>query len=323
MSQNADVNKVISEGSALALGNVDMKQMIRSLYPLLQMAQAGAAQFTGKAAPFDVSKFPPVDIVEKHLANSTYALSRVQDGVEYSSFESVPGMGPQAAAPITVALLLPAVQATRTAAQRVQTSNDLRQIGLGLHNYNSVNGAFPAPYSTDSSGKPLLSWRVHVLPFIEQESLYKEFHLDEPWDSPHNLKLVEQMPDAYTSAAADPTGGKTTVLGVAGKGGLFEATKGNQPRSPKGLSLAAITDGTSNTIAVVEAPEQFAVTWTKPDDFDASVGNAAQKLCENRPGFNVLFCDGRVTYLATAIDKRILAGMFTTNGREPVPPIGR
>src|SRR6185295_12482568 len=95
---------------------------------------------------------------------------------------------------------LAAVQAAREAAQRTQSLNNLKQIGLAMQNHHSVYKAFPARAKLDNDGKPLLSWRVLVLPFIEEKALYNEFHLDEPWDSEHNKPLVEKMPKLY----ADP-----------------------------------------------------------------------------------------------------------------------
>jgi hypothetical protein len=87
---------------------------------------------------------------------------------------------------ILVALLLPAVQAAREAARRTQSTNNLKQLILGLLNYESANGHFPPHASYSPDGKPLLSWRVHILPYLEEQALYSQFRLDEPWDSEHN-----------------------------------------------------------------------------------------------------------------------------------------
>ena len=85
------------------------------------------------------------------------------------------------------------------AARRAQSMNNLKQFALAMHNYHDTNGKFPAASSFDKDGKPLLSWRVHVLPYLEQAELYKQFHLDEPWDSEHNKKLIEKMPNVLAS----------------------------------------------------------------------------------------------------------------------------
>ncbi len=86
----------------------------------------------------------------------------------------------------------------RDAAKRAQSMNNLKQLGLAMHNYHSVNQTFP-PAIHAKDGKPLLSWRVFMLPFVEQQRLYERFHLDEPWDSLHNKQLIAEMPDVFRS----------------------------------------------------------------------------------------------------------------------------
>ncbi len=313
------VASIFSGNSApLACAVLDMKQIIRTLYPLLQVAQNAAAQ-AGAKIPFDVSKLPPVDVVEKHLQPSVYVLNRMTDGIEFSSRETLVGAGPTTAVPVAIALLLPAVSVARQAAQRTSVGNNLKQVGLAMHNFADTYKAFPAAHNMDSSGKPLLSWRVHILPFVEQGPLYKEFHLNEPWDSEHNKKLVERMPSIYAPVGGVDIGkGKTVILGVKGKDGIFVAPKDSN--APLGTSLAQITDGTSNTIMVVEASPQAAVVWTKPDDFEASEIDPLRGLLPGlRPGgFQVLTSDGAVKLLSEKIDRTVLKALFTKSGGEMV-----
>jgi hypothetical protein len=149
----------------------------------------------------------------------------------------------------------------QTAARR-KSSNNLKQLALAFHNYTDVNGKFPQDV-VDKDGKPILSWRVHLLPYLEQDHLYKAFKLDEPWDGPTNKALLERMPTVYASPRVKvKAAGHTVYQGFSGPGALFE--KGVKP-----MSFADITDGTSNTIFTVEA--SVAVPWTKPIDvpFDA------------------------------------------------------
>ena len=158
---------------------------------------------------------------------------------------------------VMVALLLPAVQAAREAGRRNQAMNQLKQIGLAMHNYADVNKRFPARAILDKDGKPLLSWRVAILPYLEQKALYDQFHLDEPWDSEHNRKLVNQMPAIYANAhhaSAD----STIYLAINSPEAVFGGREGK--------SFREIIDGTSNTLLVVEADPERAVVWTRPDD---------------------------------------------------------
>lgn len=86
------------------------------------------------------------------------------------------------------------------AADRMESSNNLKQIALACHNYESAHTALPNnSYGPD--GKPLLSWRVHILPYIEEENLYRQFRTNEPWDSQHNIRLLSQMPRVYATPA--------------------------------------------------------------------------------------------------------------------------
>ncbi len=168
--------------------------------------------------------------------------------------------------PVLIALLLPAVQAAREAARRVQCVNNEKLLALGLHNYESVNGTFPPPAILDRAGKPLLSWRVTILPYIDQQALYNEFHLDEPWDSDHNKNLIARMPKTYTCPSRpNPEPGTTNYRIFTGKGTAFD--------QPEGTKLADITDGLSNTLGLVEAKE--AVIWTKPEGLPFTGDGAA------------------------------------------------
>src|SRR5262249_19617843 len=151
------------------------------------------------------------------------------------------------------AAVQPGVVKVRAAAERAETANKLKQIGIAMHNYLDNKKTFPAAANYDKAGKPLLSWRVHLLPYIEEGELYKKFKLDEPWDSEHNKKLLAQMPAVYRTSK-NLEAGKTTFLGVAGESAMF-------PRG-RGVAIREITDGLSNTIFVVDADEAKAVAWT-------------------------------------------------------------
>lgn len=196
---------------------------------------------------------------------------------------------------ILVALLLPAVQAAREAARRTQSMNNLKQLGLAMHNYHDIHKSFPARASFDSQGKPLLSWRVHLLPFLEQQGLYKQFHLNEPWDSPHNRKLIPRMPAVYQNPSAPAKPGMAHYLALVGKGAVFEGNSG--------CGLAHITDGVSNTLLLVEVNPDRAVIWTKPEDLAFDPEKPLAGLGKAHPGgFLALFCDGSVRFLSETLD---------------------
>src|SRR5262249_52947907 len=147
-----------------------------------------------------------------------------------------------------------------------------------------ANKRFPAAAIVDKDGKPLLSWRVAILPYLDEKELYEQFHLDEPWDSEHNRKLIDRMPAVYTNPELGALGQKTVYLAPAGDGTMFA--------DKKGMTLKSIVDGTSNTIMLVEADADHAVEWTKPDDLKFDPKQPTAGLTGIRPGaFLALFAD--------------------------------
>lgn len=213
---------------------------------------------------------------------------------------------------VMVGLLLPAVQAAREAARRTNSMNNMKQILLAMHIYHDAMQKFPDARARNADGKLMLSWRVALLPYLEEGDLYNQFHLDEPWDSEHNLKLVAKMPRVY----ADPsvpvlpgTEGLTNYHVPFGDGLLFDAKGPTHFRD--------VTDGTSNTIAVFEAARP--VPWTMPEDAEISEANPAANLSRLRAGiFQVGFADGSVQVLPQTIDAMTLWSLFTRAGGEVV-----
>lgn len=197
-------------------------------------------------------------------------------------------------------------------AVRMTSANNLKLIGLALHTYHDAHKQFPAPAIYGKGGKPLLSWRVAVLPYIEQEALYRKFKLDEPWNSPHNSKLIPLMPKVYRPVRgklAEPDG-TTFYQALVGKGAAFEGKSG--------LAFAGFTDGLSNTILVVEAGKD--VVWTKPDDVPFDAGKKLPKLGGMfDEGFHALFGDGSVRFLKKTITPATLRAIITRAGGEVVP----
>jgi prepilin-type processing-associated H-X9-DG protein len=219
------------------------------------------------------------------------------------------------AAVVLIALLLPAVQAAREAARRAQCVNNMKIIGLAMHNYHSARATFPPAAQYDPDGKPLLSWRVLILPYLDQQSLYDQFHLDEPWDSPHNRPLADQMPAVFRCLSEPTTQGMTTYEVVVDPSSMFTG------KSP-GVSISSVTDGTSMTILVVESANP--VPWTKPDDLSLQSTAPLFGVGSKHPGgMNALMGDGSVRFIRTSgnssIGLQTLRAMFTRNGGEVVP----
>jgi hypothetical protein len=224
------------------------------------------------------------------------------------SVQMPPGMSPLLSlSAVQVALLVPAVQKVREAAARTQDQNNLKQMALAMHIYHDVHKSFPAAAICDNNGKPLLSWRVAILPYIEQDNLYKQFKLDEPWDSEHNRKLIPLMPPTYAIPGALPKAGETHYRVFVGGGALFDLDK--QVKIPQ------ITDGTSNTILITETTDS--VTWTKPEDVNYDAQKPLPKLGGFfAGGFNIALADGSVRFVSHSIMEATLRAAITRAGGE-------
>lgn len=189
-------------------------------------------------------------------------------------------------------------------------ANDLKQYGVALHTYHDVWRCWPISdvkkEHFDKNGKPFLSWRVHVLPYMEQQPLYDKFHLDEPWDSEHNLKLAEYLPPYLKRPGL---GLKTTMLMFAASGTLQEGKAA--PRDFK--------DGIDQTIFIVEAGDDKAVFWTKPEDLEFNPKDPAAALGNLKDDFFLaLIGDGRVVKLRRDMPAENFLALITRSGGEKV-----
>ncbi len=204
----------------------------------------------------------------------------------------------------TLIAATPSVGPARPHISRRQSQKNLMQIGLALHMHHDNQDGFPPAASTDKDGKPLLSWRVAILPYIEQLALYNEFRHNEAWDSPHNKALLKRMPRTYGLAALiDGESCGTYYQVFAGTGTVFEGPKG-----PK-LGLITNFDGTSNTFMVVEAAEP--VPWTKPADVAYDDQKPVPKLGGLFPdGFHAVFCDRSVRFVKKNIPDAALHSLI-------------
>ena len=208
-----------------------------------------------------------------------------------------------------VALLLPALQATREAARRAQSNNHLKQIGLALHMYHDDHQTFPPAVVTDAAGKPLYSGRVLLLPYLEQANLFAAFKKDEPWDSPSNLAISQASIKVFMDASStDSTPGKTDYLFATGPGTAFDGAKSTP--------LRGIKDGSSNTILMVEV-KNSGINWAEPADL--AISQPMQLPAGNHSGGNiVLFADGSVRFVSQSASPQTIRELATISGGEPV-----
>lgn len=200
-------------------------------------------------------------------------------------------------------------------ARELQLANNMKQVALSLHNYASAYGRLPPQSLVDAGGKRLFSWRVLVLPFLEQMALYEKFNFDEPWDSAHNLEVAKTIPGTFSmpNQSVDENGvPKTQILAPMTKRSVFG-------RPGEAVDFRDITDGTSNTIWFVFAPETAAVPWTKPEDLVVDEKNpAAAIVAANAKEFLIARVDGFVQHIPATVKPEILNALITIDGGEVV-----
>lgn len=209
---------------------------------------------------------------------------------------------------VPYSLISPAVFQAMAAAERTQIRNDLKQIGVAMHQYEAEHGQLPDTYIKDEGGYPLLSWRVRLLPYMDEQELYEQFKLDEPWFSTHNRKLISQMPDVYQSPHLEKDEHKTPYLLPVADGTLFSRGKG--------VKLSEIIDGESNTIMVVEASDDQTVVWTKPEDLTIDLESPQEMVSSERGLCLTLMADGSVQVFGKSISTKILVALLTFAGQE-------
>jgi type II secretory pathway pseudopilin PulG len=207
---------------------------------------------------------------------------------------------------VLIALLLPAVQAAREAARRTQCSNNMKQITLAMLNYHDSYGTFPPAYLADENGLPMHSWRVLLLPFMEQNGLYEQYNFDEPWDGPNNSLLAAQIPTIYRCPSAPLGANETHYVVVDGAGYIFDGDGA--------CAMGDIVDGTSNTILIVEAPAA-PVNWMQP--LDTQWAGSVHDLGTSHVGIiQAALADGSVH--AINVDTTVFDACLTIDGGEAV-----
>ena len=192
----------------------------------------------------------------------------------------------------------------------MQSMNNLKQLALAMHMYHDKLKSFPPAAKCDNSGKPLLSWRVLILPYIAQGDLYNQFHLDEAWDSPHNKALIRQMPAVFRSPFSKLTDGTwTNYLLPVGSMAAFDGARL--------VAMSDIRDGTSNTIMILEADDSQAVVWTKPDDLNFDPKDPLKGLGHLvEGGFHTVLMDGSARRISNKITPELMKALVTPAGGE-------
>lgn len=192
------------------------------------------------------------------------------------------------------------------------TQSNLQKLAQAMLRYHKDHGHLPANAIYSKNGEPLLSWRVELLPYLDREEMYKRFKLNEPWDSPDNIKLIDNMPEIFNDwGTSEVNKHKATRFRVfSGRGTAFEGTQG--------LRLADFTDGSATTFLIVLA--HVPVPWTKPDLLPYLPNRPLCKLGggSRDNGFYAACADGRVHLIKEKTEEKTIRALITRNGGEKV-----
>ena len=220
----------------------------------------------------------------------------------------------------------PAIQNAREAARKSQCKGGLFSLQFALQIYHETYGCFPPPYIADANGRPMHSWRVLILPFIDKVAIYNEYRFDEPWDGPNNRKLADRIVyweyySLFHCPSDEPASGKpdplmTSYLAVVGPGMAWQ--------DGKCMKLSDMTDGPETTLLLVEVANS-GVHWMEPRDLhvlqmaptiNAKAGQGISS--RHSGGAHAATADGRCRFLSETLPATTLRGLLTIRGGEPI-----
>ncbi|MHB0956817.1 MAG: DUF1559 family PulG-like putative transporter [Pirellulaceae bacterium] len=266
---------------------------------------------TAKAAPpavvqqEDAPSLPAVDVSARAHAQSGAEKSDVHRTAKVETPAASPALSDEEAKP---------TQPLSPLERRQRTIDNLNKIGDAVRRYTEERRQLFPSASYDAYGKPMLSWRVELLPYLGCQKLYEEFRPDQPWDSPHNKALLARIPAPYQSPERFDE--KTNYLAPTASFALFG-------HRPQGVTIGRIEDGLANTVVVVEVDDAAAVPWTQPVDVKIELNQFRQQVEALREdGFFVVWLDGSVGCISRDCPDADLKAIFTYDAGDMISAFG-
>ena len=215
---------------------------------------------------------------------------------------------------VLMGLLLPAVAAVRESARTTACSNNLMQISRAMQAYESQWRCYPPAYLADKNGKPVHSWRVLLLPYLDEQALYQQYRFDEPWNGPNNRGLAERIPKIFRCPSeAGPNSQTTPYLVVVGPRTVFPGAKSTR--------TADLLAGLASVVLVVETTGMD-VNWMEPRDLDEKalekgiVGRGEKGIGSwHASCANAVMADGSTRRLDRDMDRELLRAIFFRDGQ--------
>lgn len=317
-SSLADVQAMtgaLEANKPIAVSYVDVPTAFKLAYPIVQVLLGFASSEMGRGGPvLDISLLPPAPSIGRHLRPSVTTVSRTKEGIVVETHQTLPiGVG---GLPFLAPLWMFAAEGPSSVGpmptRQNVSLNNMKQLGLALFSYQEATGTLPPTAAGQKPKQPPVSWRVLILPYLEEAALYQQYRFDEAWDSENNKKLIPRIPNVFKAPGSRKAAeGRTNYLAVVGDSYALAADKARP--------LVAFTDGLSNTILLVEANDEHAVPWTKPEDFTPDKAKPISGLTGLRQDrFLALAADGAVHVVPAEIRAETLHGLFTRAGGEVV-----
>lgn len=294
--------------------------------------------------PWTLADLPPAELIAGPLFPNIRTMDLEERGIRWTSRSSLPslpivggpgsGSGP-VAGPAIAALVLPAIQQSRVAALRSQSKNNLKQLGLAMHNYHDTRQAFPAGTLPSEKLKPeeRLSFLVELLPYVDQQPIYQKIDREAAWNDTENQKVMETRILTFVNpgvkAAMPAEYGPAHYVGLAGVGKDAPLLPITSNRAGvfgynRKTRIQDITDGTSNTVMISEGSKDFGA-WGEGGN--ATIRSLTKKPYINGPdgiggpfpgGCHMLMGDGSVRFVSQAIDANTMEALTTIHGGEVV-----
>jgi hypothetical protein len=261
--------------------------------PFCGKQTAVAEQYAGQSGPCAACG-KTITVPAIGVENGGPASSKTRSANSLLIVLAVLGIGGLLFLGMLAALLIPAWGNMRLTSRRQASMNNMKMIGIALHNYHDVYGEFPPQYVVDSAGKPLYSWRVLLLPYLEQDAIYRAWDKSKAWDSPENSQLSGIVLPVFRMPDEAGMNNDTSYLAISGANSMFDGGKSAR--------IQQATDGLSNTIIVVES-KGSGVKWAEPRDLDlnqvmgVNSGLPGQINGGATKGAQALFGDGSVQFV--------------------------
>jgi hypothetical protein len=214
---------------------------------------------------------------------------------------------------IALAVTVPAYRAFRRAGQRMESANNLHQIGIALHNYHDVWNTFPPAHLCDASGKPVHSWRVLISPFVQKSSFYDRYNFAEPWNGPNNRQLENMLRWCWRAPGDPKNSVLTSYVAIVGPGTPWPDSQST--------NLTNISDGTSNTVLIVEISHSD-IHWMEPRDLPIEELEAwldpkhKPRLGGEIEGGLVVYADGSVHFIPRTATIKEWRALLTPAGND-------